>query len=250
MNRPTLRAWLAEGPFTLAMSAGFFGFYAHAGFATALLDEGLAPARLTGSSAGSMIAGALAAGVSPSSIKDRLASLERKHFWDPGLGAGLLRGRLFRGLLDDVLGGKHFHECTTPCAVSVWDLKGFRTVSVDSGELAPAVHASCALPGFFHPVKVHGRWSVDGGVRDRAGLASVKSGERVLQHHLVDGAVLKKNEAKARAGSVLVALERVPRPNPFALHEGIRAYDDAARRVRALLDAPLHHVIVSPGSES
>ncbi len=27
--RPTLREWLAEEPFALTLSAGFFGFFAH-----------------------------------------------------------------------------------------------------------------------------------------------------------------------------------------------------------------------------
>ena len=43
-QRPTLREWLAQGPFTLAMSSGFFGFFAHAGVLLALREAGLAPA--------------------------------------------------------------------------------------------------------------------------------------------------------------------------------------------------------------
>jgi len=42
----TLRDWLRAGPFTLAMSSGFFGFYAHAGFLSVLEAEGLLPARV------------------------------------------------------------------------------------------------------------------------------------------------------------------------------------------------------------
>jgi NTE family protein len=43
----------------------------------------------------------------------------------------------------------------------VWGLPGLRDVSVQD-----AVYASCALPGFFPPGKVDGRWCVDGGVID------------------------------------------------------------------------------------
>ncbi|MBT9557805.1 MAG: patatin, partial [Myxococcales bacterium] len=49
--RPTLQEWLAEAPFGLTLSAGFFGFFAHTGFAMALEDAGLEPDRLSGSSA-------------------------------------------------------------------------------------------------------------------------------------------------------------------------------------------------------
>jgi hypothetical protein len=43
---PTLRAWLAEGPFTLGLSSGFFGFFAHAGVVSVLEAERLRPARI------------------------------------------------------------------------------------------------------------------------------------------------------------------------------------------------------------
>ena len=38
---PTLREWLREQPFTLVMSSGFFGFFAHAGVVSVLEEEGL-----------------------------------------------------------------------------------------------------------------------------------------------------------------------------------------------------------------
>src|SRR6266568_9273645 len=44
---PTLRAWLAEAPFTLGLSSGFFGFFAHAGVVSVLEEEVCLP-RLPG----------------------------------------------------------------------------------------------------------------------------------------------------------------------------------------------------------
>ena len=63
MSRPTLREALREGPFTLAMSSGFFGFFAHCGVLSVLEDEGLVPSRASGSSAGALVTGAWAAGL-------------------------------------------------------------------------------------------------------------------------------------------------------------------------------------------
>jgi predicted acylesterase/phospholipase RssA len=101
------------------------------------------------------------------------------------------------------------------------------------------VHASCALPGFFQPVRVDGRWSVDGGVRDRPALLGMRSSERVLVHHLVDKGTIRRGELPERAHSVtrVLAFEHMPRPHPFALDVGVRAYDEAARRTVAALDA-------------
>src|SRR3954470_8125789 len=98
--RATLRDYLREGPFALAMSSGFFSFFAHTGFFTVLEDEGLLPARISGSSAGALVGGAWAAGMSARALGRELCALERRDFWDPGVGAGLLRGKLFRERLD------------------------------------------------------------------------------------------------------------------------------------------------------
>ena len=49
---PTLGEWLSAEPFSLALSAGFFGFFAHCGVLQALSARGLVPARLSGASAG------------------------------------------------------------------------------------------------------------------------------------------------------------------------------------------------------
>ena len=95
-NGKTLREWLEEGPFGLVMSSGFFSFFAHTGFMTVLEDEGLLPRRISGSSAGALVGAAWAARVDAPRLADELLRLERRHFWDPGLGAGLLRGRLFK----------------------------------------------------------------------------------------------------------------------------------------------------------
>jgi NTE family protein len=65
----------------------------------------------------------------------------------------------------------NFHETAIPLLVNtvdlergtqvVWGLPGLRDVSVQD-----AIYASCALPGFFPPGQVDGRWCVDGGVID------------------------------------------------------------------------------------
>ena len=99
----TLASHLADAPYTLVMSSGFFGFFAHCGVLEALETAGLAPRAVAGSSAGALIAGCWAAGVPAREIAAELCGLERAHFWDPRPGAGLLAGRLFRQRLDRLL---------------------------------------------------------------------------------------------------------------------------------------------------
>ncbi len=72
-----LHDWLAEQPFTLSMSSGFFGFFAHAGMLTALTEQGLKPSKITGASAGALVGGCYASGCSIAELKAELFSLQR-----------------------------------------------------------------------------------------------------------------------------------------------------------------------------
>ncbi len=228
----TLREWLAESPFTLAMSSGFFGFFAHCGALTVLEDEGLLPAALSGSSAGALVAGMWAAGMSASAQRDELLRLQRGDFWDPSPGVGLLRGRLFREKLESLLPARTFAQCRAPLSLSVFDVRARRTVVLRDGALAPAIHASCALPVLFQPVRHEGRLLLDGGVLDRPGLDGVASHPRVLHHHLSSRSPWRSEEDPAlvppkRAGLVAMVIDNVPRTGPFRLHEGRRAFEAA-----------------------
>jgi NTE family protein len=231
---PTVSDWLEEGPFTLTLSAGFFGFYAHTGVLLALEERGHRPAKLTGSSAGALVAGAYAAGRTPRDLADELGALERAHFWDPFPGPGLLRGKKFRRKLEEVFPASRLEDCLHPLAISVFDLRTRRTVvRRDAGCLHSAVRASCALPGLFWPVRVEGRWSMDGGIKDPCGLAGAHADERVLLHHISSEG---PRAIPARDALVAFMLDDLPRVSPFKLRQGPRALEDARARTLRLLD--------------
>lgn len=59
----TLKEWLEKGPYTLALSSGFFGCYAHCGAIQALEEAGCLPSRIIGTSSGALVAAAWAAGL-------------------------------------------------------------------------------------------------------------------------------------------------------------------------------------------
>jgi NTE family protein len=239
----TLREWLSGGPFTLAMSSGFFGFFAHAGVMSVLEEEQLLPARVSGSSAGALVGGLWAAGVSPRTICTQLVELRREHFWDVRPGLGLLRGELFRARLESMLHGRTFDECRVPLAISAFDLGARRTAVLCTGPVAPALHASCALPFMFQPVRIGRRFYLDGGILDRPGLHGVQHGERVLHHHLLSrspwrlpgSAALRPPE---RLNLKTVAIAALPRVNPFRLERGVEAMRRAAEGMRAALSRP------------
>jgi NTE family protein len=249
MATRTLRDWLAAGPYTLALSSGFFGFFAHAGVLSVLEEEGLLPARLCGSSAGALVGGLFAAGLPATSIREQLLHLRRGDFWDPRPGLGFLRGARFRVMLDKLLSVGTFEACSRPLAVSAWDPLARQTIVLRSGPLAPAIHASCAVPYLFQPVRVGDRWLQDGGVADRHGLAGAPApttsdpAPRLLYHHLTSRSPWRRANSPAlavpvRPGLVAVAFDGLPRSGPFKLERGADAMAQAAARMRAALDAP------------
>src|SRR5262249_53048120 len=144
----------------------------------------LLPARLAGSSAGALVAGAWAAGVDALCMRDALLALRRGDFWDPAPGIGLLRGARFRARLDALLPAPTFEACRVRLRVWVLDVWSMKTRVLSAGPLAPAIQASCSVPLLFQPTWVDGRPLVDGGVRDRPGLAGVAEDEHVFYHHL------------------------------------------------------------------
>jgi NTE family protein len=237
---PTLREWLAEGPFTLGLSSGFFGFFAHAGVLSVLEEEGLLPDRVVGSSAGALAGGLWAAGLPAARLREELLALRREHFWDPRPGLGLLRGARFRARLEATLPARTFEECPRAFAVSAFDLLARRTAVLDSGALAPAIHASCAAPLLFQPVRIGARAYLDGGVLDRHGLAPLRGGERVLYHHLTSRSPWRRRSSPAlrvpeRPSLRAVALEGLPRLGPFRLERAAEAMARAADGMRAAL---------------
>ena len=246
---PTLGEWLREGPAAMGLSSGFFGFFAHAGVYAALSQSGYAPTRLSGSSAGALVASAWAAGVSPEALARELTALERAHFWDPAPGLGLLRGALFRARLVALVGDGAMEDCAVPLGVSVFDVRSRETRVRDAGSLAAAVHASCAFPGLFQPVQLEGRATLDGGILDRPGLAAMPPVPRLLFHHLASRSPWRGQQSAAlriprREGMVALVLEGLPRVNPFALERGRSALALAQRAAERALGERVREGVV------
>ncbi|EKF74085.1 patatin [Alcanivorax hongdengensis A-11-3] len=243
-QRPSLGQWLADAPFTLSMSSGFFGFFAHAGVLQALRDNALEPARYTGSSAGALVAGLAAAGCLPQTMKARLHTLDRDHFWDPGPGLGVLKGQAFRQLLASLLPVTNFGSCPRPVAISVWQAASGRTQVLEHGDLVEAIYSSCAVPVLFQPGRIDGKLCWDGGIRDRHGLAGTHSGERILYHHLASRSPWRRKssaslQVPSRRHMVSLVLEGLPRSGPSSLEQGRLAFQMAYQGTIEALNRPV-----------
>jgi len=137
-----------------------------------------------------------------------------------------------------------FEDCRAPFAASVFDLLARRTRVLDTGELAPAIQASCSVPFLFHPTFVGRRPCVDGGVRDRPAIAGVAPGARVLCHYLLPHNPRDRERTPpARPGLVALVLRGLPRVHPFGLAAGPRARLAARAATRRALALPLAPVV-------
>lgn len=239
--------WLAAAPFGLAMSSGFFGFYAHTGMLTALVERGLVPSHVAGSSAGALVGGAYAAGMAPDHLAAVLLRLERADFWDPALGFGLLQGKRFDRLLREMLPVDRIEAGRVPLQISAFDIVRRRTEVLRRGDLAVAIRASCAVPGLFHPVWIGKKPYWDGGILDRPGIAGIPDGERLLFHHIASRSPWRAADQvppRRREMTTLVIAD-LPRSGPTRLEAGRRALAMAREATRRALDQPIAAGVVT-----
>ena len=249
------RDWLAAEPFTLVLSAGFFGFYAHAGVVAALERASLRPRRIVGTSAGAITGGIWASGASAERIEALLRKLRRADFWDPswrdrtsedpGTRLGLLRGRKFDAVLREALGPiDRFEDCAIPFAAVTHELRTRRARVHERGPLRPAIRASAALPVMFGPVRIDGRLHADGGISDRPGFRALAPGERCLYHHLPHRSRWprlsgdERGERRGERARRVLVFDALPRVHPAALERGLEALRLAREGTERWLDEP------------
>lgn len=151
--------------FGLALGGGAARGIAHLGVLKVLEETGLRPDFITGTSAGSIVGALYAGGYDAETIADVTRELDWSDIAKPVFPRmGLIRADRLERRLNDLLRGRTIAELDIPYKATSVDLESGRLVLLDSGSVAHAVRASCAIPGIFEPVEHDGRLLVDGGV--------------------------------------------------------------------------------------
>jgi NTE family protein len=212
----TLAEQLAGQRVGLALASGFFGFYHHAGVLAALVDAGIRPVRISGTSAGALVAGMYGAGLEPDAVGAALLEVERRDFWDLGWplhrgGVGLLAGNRMAAMLAEVLPVHGFAECRVPVSVGAYEVATGRVRHLEDGPLVPALMASCAVPYLFKPVELDGRVYWDGGVGEKTPLVPFL-GEPEVDAVVVSYLPPREARGKSRRGGIRALL---PSPSSF-----------------------------------
>jgi NTE family protein len=149
----------------LALGGGAARGFAHIGVMRALLAHGIVPDVIVGTSIGAVVGGCYAA--------HELDSFEA---WTRGLtvrnvlryldislsGSGLIGGGHLASRLDQALTDKRIEDLPIRFAAIATEFNTGHEIWLTRGRLADALRASYALPGIFPPVRIGGRWLVDG----------------------------------------------------------------------------------------
>ena len=151
----------------LALSGGAARGMAHVGVLRAFTENNIPIDYLAGTSAGSIVAGAYAAGMAIDEIAAFGRGLRWRHVGRMTISRwGMQTNARLEQYLRKRLPVTRFEDLRVPLAVVATDLKtGTAVVMRDKGDLPFAIRASCTIPGRYVPVPdEHGRQLVDGGL--------------------------------------------------------------------------------------
>ncbi len=149
----------------LALGSGAARGWAHLGVLEALSELGVRPDVLSGTSIGALVGGFYLSG-HVGTLKEwacRLTKLGMLRYLNlRPTRNGIVAGRRLFTEMERHLRDTAIEDLPAPFAVVATDLDTGAEVWLRQGRLLDAIEASFCLPGFFEPVKIDGRWLVDG----------------------------------------------------------------------------------------
>lgn len=187
--------------FGVAFAGGGTKGAAHVGVLLALEEAGMRPTSVAGASAGSIVGGLYAAGISPYQLKNIIIELSKKGFklLDPNLIgmvktiaqfinfkpitlSGLIKGDKLERFICGLTQGKNIRDVNMRTVIPCVDLNSGSTIAYTNSlagvmpmsmvkwetdvPLCEAIRASCSIPAVFQPKKLGDHYLVDGGVTD------------------------------------------------------------------------------------
>jgi NTE family protein len=149
----------------LALGGGAGRGFAHIGVMRTLIAHGIVPDVIVGTSIGAVVGGCYAA-KQLDSLESWARSLNVRSvlsYLDISLsGAGLIRGDHLAKRLEEALTDSRIDDLPIRFAAIATEFNTGHEIWLTRGRLVEALRASYALPGIFPPVRIGGRWLVDG----------------------------------------------------------------------------------------
>ena len=168
----------------LVLGSGAARGFAHIGVVRALIERGITPDIIVGTSIGALIGGCYAA-----NQLDELESWARAltvrriiSYLDVRIGgSGLIGGGRLAKQLSEAIGTTAIDDLPVRYAAIATEVGTGHEIWLTHGSLALAMRASYALPGIFPPVRVGGRWLMDGALVNPVPVSAARAfGARVV----------------------------------------------------------------------
>jgi NTE family protein len=149
----------------LSLGGGAARGWSHIGILRVLIEAGLTPDVITGTSIGAVVGGCWAAS-RLDELEEFARSLTRRSVFslmDFSLGGrGLISGDRLGRRLEDGMADFRIENLPVKYAAVATEISTGHEVWLTQGSLVRAMRASYAIPGIFEPVKVGERWLMDG----------------------------------------------------------------------------------------
>jgi NTE family protein len=220
----------------LVLGGGGMKGLAHVGVWRALLEAGEQVDEIVGTSIGALIGTCIAGGVEHEKLQSLARALQKSDIvmlnrWALLLNGirqqSVFRGDIFRAYLERVLPGGDFAALAVPVSMNAVDLETGEQEWFGVGgrmdvPLCDAVYASCALPVFYPPAELDGRYFVDGGVLDALPVqrALERGAERIIAVDV--GAGAQADAADTVAKGMVAIHQRVMQISGYGRRRRIR----------------------------
>jgi len=151
----------------LALGSGAARGWAHIGVIKELAEIGIVPEIVAGSSIGAIV-GAAYASNQLDKLDNWVCSLTWKeiiNYIDLSIiGGGFIQGEKLLELFREHIEEDSIESLPRQFGMVATELDTGREIWFQDGSILDALRASIAIPGIFTPVKLNGRWLVDGGL--------------------------------------------------------------------------------------
>ena len=151
----------------VALGAGVARGWAHIGALRELIDIGITPDVVVGASVGAVVGGCYASG-RLDALEDFARSLTKRSVFNlidvSFRGGGLMGGDKLRARLESSMGQQRIENLPLRFVAVATEMRTGHEVWLKAGPIVNALRASYALPGIFEPVKIGGRWLIDGAI--------------------------------------------------------------------------------------
>lgn len=167
----------------LALGGGGSKGVVHLGVLEVFEEYGIPIDLIVGTSAGSIVGSLYADNADAKVTKDMLLNMNKDDFLDVYILdsiyffsdlVGPVRGRYLEKFVAENYAARKLEDLKIPFVAVATDVANDKSITLDSGPISTAIHASSAIPPLFTPVNAYGMLLVDGGVVEPVPVLTAK----------------------------------------------------------------------------